>query len=125
MGRLLQALLVPSCHDVGHSWRFIGGRNAGCDEPGCACSVPVHSCANCTDCDYGDNAEAAQIIAECMCRRVEDMTADELRRFLDGRDDWPADKWQDHCGDIGCVTCTGVIPMDEAKAKARREALGV
>lgn len=54
-----------SCAETGHDWRFIGGKNAGCDEDGCGCSVPVHECAKCGDCDYGDNAEATETVARC------------------------------------------------------------
>jgi predicted alpha/beta-hydrolase family hydrolase len=52
------------CIATGHSWEFLGGRNAGCGDD-CNCSVPVHHCKKCGDCDYGDNAEAAEIIKEC------------------------------------------------------------
>lgn len=66
MGRLLEALIVPSCAEVGHSWRHIGGKNAGCEiGNGCGCSVPVYECTRCHDCDYGDNTEAAQIRDQC------------------------------------------------------------
>lgn len=50
------------CQD-GHDWRFIGGRNCGCEDG--VCSVPVYECAICRGCDYGENAEAVQIRAEC------------------------------------------------------------
>ena len=52
------------CAELGHVWRHIGGCNAGCGDD-CACSVPVHECARCGDCDYGDNAEAEAERAEC------------------------------------------------------------
>lgn len=51
------------CHD-GHDWRSIGGANAGCDDV-CRCSVPVHQCARCGDCDYGENEEATEVRREC------------------------------------------------------------
>lgn len=53
-----------TCVETGHDWRMIGGRNAGCDDD-CRCSVPVHVCQKCGDCDYGDNAEATDTIASC------------------------------------------------------------
>lgn len=52
----------------GHDMKHIGGCNAGCDEH-CICSVPVHACTRCKDCDYGENDEAKQIIAACVERR--------------------------------------------------------
>lgn len=52
------------CAAVGHSWRHIGGCNAGCGED-CACSVPVHECTCCGDCDYGENAEAETVRFHC------------------------------------------------------------
>lgn len=64
MSRLLAALLVPNCAEEGHSWRSLGGCNAGCSES-CGCSVPVHECSRCGDCDYGDNAEADSIRDHC------------------------------------------------------------
>ena len=43
---------------------MIGGRNAGCDDD-CRCSVPVHVCQKCGDCDYGDNADADETLSIC------------------------------------------------------------
>ena len=55
------------CAEVGHDWKHIGGSNAACSRGGnCVCSVPIHECVKCGDCDYGDNAEAAQIISDCV-----------------------------------------------------------
>lgn len=54
------------CHILGHRWVFRGGMNCGC-EPRGDCSLPVHECEACGDCDYGDNAEAAEIKLECEC----------------------------------------------------------
>lgn len=51
----------------GHTWVSRGGCNAGCDDD-CACSVPVHECAHCGDCDYGQNEEADEIRANCQSR---------------------------------------------------------
>lgn len=55
---------AETCETAGHVWRHIGGRNAGCDDA-CRCSVPVHQCDVCGDCDYGDNAEADETMAKC------------------------------------------------------------
>lgn len=52
------------CLSNGHTWKFIGGANAGCG-PACACSIPVHECIVCGDCDYGDNDEANDKREEC------------------------------------------------------------
>jgi hypothetical protein len=57
------------CTVLGHDWQHIGGANAGCG-PGCACSVPVHECRTCGDCDYGDNEEADGVRRACEQRRV-------------------------------------------------------
>lgn len=54
----------------GHDWQHKGGCNAACELNGdCCCSVPVHECSRCRDCDYGDNEEAHQVRAECRERR--------------------------------------------------------
>lgn len=52
------------CAREGHDWQSLGGRNAGCCRD-CSCSIPVHECARCGDCDYGDNAEARAKIERC------------------------------------------------------------
>lgn len=61
----------------GHDWQSIGGCNAGCHEM-CSCSVPVHKCSRCGDCDYGDNEEAAKTRADCAL-----MWGDPAERFMD------------------------------------------
>jgi hypothetical protein len=48
----------------GHKWKFKGGKNCGC-HPDASCSLPVHECERCGDCDYGDTAEAHRIIRAC------------------------------------------------------------
>jgi hypothetical protein len=58
--------LFLNCQDGKHDWQRIGGANAGCGKD-CSCSVPVYECAICGDCDYGDNAEAREIMDECAC----------------------------------------------------------
>lgn len=52
------------CKQYGHEWEPLGGANAGCGND-CACSVPVHRCVKCSDCDYGDNDEAKQVREKC------------------------------------------------------------
>jgi len=60
----LAIIEAKDCAANGHVWKHIGGRNCGCLYV-TGCSVPVHECVVCGDCDYGDNAEAAGIIAAC------------------------------------------------------------
>lgn len=59
--------LFVAC-EAGHDMRHVGGCNAGCHAER-ACSVPVHTCARCGDCDYGDNEEARQVRAGCAVLR--------------------------------------------------------
>lgn len=67
----------PVCVKAGHDWRYIGGCNASCDlGSACSCSVPVHECTRCLDCDYGDNEEAADIVAVCHERRAAEERTD-------------------------------------------------
>lgn len=61
--RTVADLYGPPCAD-GHTWEHVGGKNAGCCD-GCACSVPVHTCAVCGDCDYGDNEWASETRMKC------------------------------------------------------------
>lgn len=63
VAQLRRAVAQGPCREVGHDWQHIGGRNCGCGDGGC--SVPVHQCSKCGDCDYGDNPEAAATIAAC------------------------------------------------------------
>lgn len=60
--------LFLNCQDGKHDWRSRGGANAGCSKD-CCCSVPVHECGGCGDCDYGDNDDAREVIAECWARK--------------------------------------------------------
>lgn len=69
--RLERAAAQASCREVGHDWKHIGGRNCGCGD-WANCSVPVYGCKKCGDCDYGDNEEARQKIAECEDRHLPD-----------------------------------------------------
>lgn len=58
-----------TCAEMGeHDWQLMGGCNAGCHDDCslCGCSVPVHQCSRCGDCDYGENPEAERIIANCL-----------------------------------------------------------
>jgi hypothetical protein len=64
--RLRRQISAAGCATAGHDWKHIGGRNAGCDDRDCSCSVPVHECAVCGDCDYGDNPEADQTVRRCL-----------------------------------------------------------
>ncbi len=64
--RLERQAAQASCAEVGHSWKSLGGCNAGCEiADACSCSVPVHECERCGDCDYGENAEALEIKIAC------------------------------------------------------------
>lgn len=56
--------------EFGHTLVVLGYKNAGCG-PDCCCSVPVHQCVVCGDCDYGDNDEAAEIVDRCQQRQRE------------------------------------------------------
>lgn len=62
--RLRREIAQGPCREYGHDWQLKGGMNAGCG-PDCGCSVPVHVCAKCGDCDYGDNTEANEARAAC------------------------------------------------------------
>jgi hypothetical protein len=54
----------PICKMRGHcNWKSMGGANCGC--PDGHCSVPVHVCQDCSECDYGENDEADRIRQAC------------------------------------------------------------
>lgn len=60
--------IKPRCAIDGHAWRFIGCRSCCCarsDGGTGGCSLPVHKCDTCGDCDYGENDEAARIVDKC------------------------------------------------------------
>jgi hypothetical protein len=61
---LQRQIAAGPCRELGHDWQSYGGANAGCTSS-CSCSVPVNVCTKCGDCDYGQNAEADRIRAEC------------------------------------------------------------
>lgn len=64
--RLKRQIGSASCQEIGaHDWVFQGGCNAGCSQC-CACSVPVHECSRCGDCDYGKNVEADEVRRVCL-----------------------------------------------------------
>ena len=56
------------CTILGHKWKHIGGRSCDCPGVTGGCSVPVHECEVCGDCDYGDNAEAVDVHHQCVER---------------------------------------------------------
>ncbi len=62
---LLQRLAsMATCEEMGHRMVHLGGVNCGCFKDAC-CSIPVHTCSRCGDCDYGDNIEAKATKAAC------------------------------------------------------------
>lgn len=63
-GGVPRDILWLGCYSGNHEWQFVGGCNAGCSD-WCGCSVPVHECAKCGDCDYGVNAEADHVRQRC------------------------------------------------------------
>ncbi|KAB2858531.1 MAG: hypothetical protein F9K41_00520 [Sphingopyxis terrae] len=64
--RLRRQIAAGPCAETGHDWQSDGGCNAMCDlGDHCTCSVPVHDCAKCGDCDYGENPEADRIREAC------------------------------------------------------------
>lgn len=74
-------LNLYDCRKEGHDWKSRGGCNAGCCDD-CACSVPVHECTRCGDCDYGQNEWREQTVAECWAKHgkpIRAMGDDELK----------------------------------------------
>lgn len=63
LAELRRRAATATCAEVGHRWKTVGGRNAGCS-PDCSCSVTVSECEVCGDCDYGE-PEEAYVIADC------------------------------------------------------------
>lgn len=64
VARLERQIAGMTCAERGsHRWKSVGGANCGCE--GGNCSVPVHECEDCGDCDYGDNTEANEKRAGC------------------------------------------------------------
>lgn len=64
VARLEREVSQATCREVGHRWKHMGGRNCGCHD-GASCSVPVHECTVCGDCDYGENRWSDETRAEC------------------------------------------------------------
>lgn len=65
VARLERAIAGAPCAEVGHRWKSLGGCNCGCHDDAC-CSVPVHECQVCGDCDYGENEWADDTRAFCL-----------------------------------------------------------
>lgn len=65
VARLEREATAATCAEVGHRWKTRGGCNAGCHKE-CTCSVPVHECEVCKDCDYGDNVWADDVRRQCL-----------------------------------------------------------
>jgi len=67
--------VAATCVEMGHDWCLMGGANCGCEwiEDGetCRgmCSVPVHECRRCKDCDYGENPEGDMLRSDCATER--------------------------------------------------------
>lgn len=64
LARLERIAATATCRDLGCDMVSLGGCNCGCSDEAC-CSVPVHTCSRCGDCDYGDNADAAEVRRRC------------------------------------------------------------
>lgn len=60
--------IKSQCAASGHRWTFTGGRSCCCAKVGAGksgCSLPVHVCDVCKECDYGDNDESKRIVDRC------------------------------------------------------------
>lgn len=70
LAQLKRQAAGASCDVIGHRWKHMGGANAGCElGKYCGCSVAVHVCSTCKDCDYGD-IDRPNVITGCG-RRLE------------------------------------------------------
>ena len=69
LAQLKRQYAAAPCAEVGHRWKLLGGANASCCRD-CSCSVAVHECEVCGDCDYGDPYRDA-VKAECERRADE------------------------------------------------------
>jgi hypothetical protein len=67
VARLERIAATATCRELGCDMKSFGGCCASCDDrqDTCICSVPVHKCTRCGDCDYGENEEAERIRADC------------------------------------------------------------
>jgi hypothetical protein len=64
VAELEQRAAVATCAELGrHEWESTGGCACGCWED--ACSVPVHHCTRCGECDYGCNEDASEVRRKC------------------------------------------------------------
>lgn len=79
--RLKRAIAGAPCSEVGHRWVFMGGANCGCFAGAC-CSVDVHECEVCGDCDYGDTPEMDERRTQCDVRMEHEAETDAGRRAL-------------------------------------------
>lgn len=62
--RLERQAAAATCAELGrHQWVSLGGCNCGCENG--SCSVPVHECSVCKDCDYGENEWADETRQKC------------------------------------------------------------
>jgi hypothetical protein len=68
LARLERIAATATCRELSCDMKSIGGCCACCEED-CSCSVPVHRCSRCGDCDYGDNGEADDIRLNCKMKR--------------------------------------------------------
>lgn len=75
LARLERIAATATCRELGCDMEHRGGANCGCE--GGHCSVPVHVCTRCGDCDYGDNAEATERRAACAALHPADETLNE------------------------------------------------
>ena len=64
IAHLRRQIAASGCAKAGHKWKHLGGKNCGCFE-GSSCSLPVHECEVCGDCDYGENRWSTEQIAKC------------------------------------------------------------
>ena len=69
LARIKREIAQGPCREFGHTWVLRGGTNAGCGD-GCQCSVSLHVCTKCGDCDYGDNQEADEIRTQCASKEA-------------------------------------------------------
>lgn len=64
LAELKRRAATATCAEIGHDWYTSGGAQAGCSQF-CSCSVPVHHCRRCKECDYGYNPEAEAVRQRC------------------------------------------------------------
>lgn len=76
VARLEAQVAAATCAERGrHTWVFTGGAHCGCHDLA-RCSVPVHECSVCGECDYGKNDEAGEQIQNCLARQLDEVTND-------------------------------------------------